>query len=343
MRDHLRKLKVNVVPRGRGRGDDEVYYAANMPLASCAAYAALHWYRMNPSVSVDSGVLQDLVPQHPEFRHKHNRPYLNTLALLRAPQCSKMVVHMLATAGRAADANVVVAYETRALVFGALVAYELGVSFVPVRTMGSQPGLKLVDSNVSGSMASYREEEHMVMDGYSFVPSDRVMIVDDVVCTGSTTTALQRLVEAQGAEVVGCAAVVDLLCDIYLRHPNHTALVTLSHEDTGSVNGDSAMSLCAVSSVALATQPLAFSPSPSPSPSPSAADADADADAGSQEGQPLGSYPETELAAGCGFCRGVCSAKHVETALEAARAEASVAPVMGVEVPMTVQIHPAWL
>ena len=41
-------------------------------------------------------------------------------------------------------------------------------------------------------------------------PYDRVLLVDDLIATGGTAAASCRLVEMSGAEVIGCAFVVEL-------------------------------------------------------------------------------------------------------------------------------------
>jgi hypothetical protein len=72
----------------------------------------------------------------------------------------------------------------------------------------------------------------MVMDGFTFRPCDRVMIVDDVVCTGKTVEAVARLVKASGAEVVGCVTLADLQGNYKIvRIPGHTALVNLKVDE----------------------------------------------------------------------------------------------------------------
>ena len=64
-------------------------------------------------------------------------------------------------------------------------------------------------------------------------PGERVLLVDDVLATGGTAKALADLVQESGAELVGCAFLVELSflrgrdklapCDVY-------ALVTYDHE-----------------------------------------------------------------------------------------------------------------
>jgi adenine phosphoribosyltransferase len=171
-----------------------------------------------------------MLPVHTEHQQK-DRPFINSTALLRVPELTTMVIRAMAREVYAKRANIVVSFDTRAMSFGVVVAYEAGISFVAVRLTGSVMGLKPVSEDMTNP-EGYREEVHMVMDGFTFRPCDRVMIVDDVVCTGKTVEAVARLVKASGAEVVGCVTLADLQGNYNIvRIPGHTALVNLKVDE----------------------------------------------------------------------------------------------------------------
>jgi adenine phosphoribosyltransferase len=44
----------------------------------------------------------------------------------------------------------------------------------------------------------------------AFLPGERVLLVDDLLATGGTAEAGIRLTERRGAQVIGCAFVIDL-------------------------------------------------------------------------------------------------------------------------------------
>ena len=185
-----------------------------------AVYAALHWLRLNGSSTVGPSALSNLLPKHPEFKMKGGRPYLNTPALLWVPALQTKIVHDMATWASSVEANVVVSYGTRAIAFGIMVAYELGLPFVPLRSAKDLTGARVV---TSASM-------DMVMDGYNFLGSDRVIVVDDVISTGRTVKAIKDLVEAQGCSVVGCVSLVDIgtnASEPRERIPGHFALIKI--------------------------------------------------------------------------------------------------------------------
>lgn len=101
--------------------------------------------------------------------------------------------------------DAVVGIEARGLVFGAAVAYQLGVGFVPVRKAGKLPGDTVAES-YDLEYGSAEIEVHA--DAFHRV--QRVVVLDDVLATGGTALAACQLVERAGATVVAFEAVLEL-------------------------------------------------------------------------------------------------------------------------------------
>jgi adenine phosphoribosyltransferase len=101
--------------------------------------------------------------------------------------------------------DLVVGIEARGFIFGAAVAHELGIGFVPVRKAGKLPGrTHSVSYDLEYGSASIEVHED------SFVGGERVLLVDDVLATGGTAAAAWELLEAANAQVVGFEALVEL-------------------------------------------------------------------------------------------------------------------------------------
>jgi adenine phosphoribosyltransferase len=182
-----------------------------MTADASAAYAGLWWYRLTHGTVKDAACMRALVPMHPEFPRK-GAPYVNTLAVLQCPPAAQYIVQRMAAAVLALGANVVVAFETRAMAFAAVVAHATQCAFVPARAVSPDGlvGAHPVGTCVAGDGASYRHNSRVTVDGYAFSTLDRVVVVDDVVRTGATIRALRDLIESCEAEVVGCVAFVSL-------------------------------------------------------------------------------------------------------------------------------------
>jgi adenine phosphoribosyltransferase len=92
--------------------------------------------------------------------------------------------------------DAVVGIESRGFLFGAPIAYRLGVPFVPVRKAGKLPSPVM---SVEYALEYGTSQLDIHKDALS--PGQRVAIVDDVLATGGTAGAAARLVELLGGTV----------------------------------------------------------------------------------------------------------------------------------------------
>ena len=175
--------------------------------ATCAAYAALHYYRfVDLPVDINPALL---LPSHPEVDRK-GQPYVNTLAVMRLPELTDRVIREMAARVQPLLPTVLVAFETRAMAFGAVLAYYCHCAFVPARKELDTVGVDIVREVVNGT-ESYRDTCRIAIDGEPFVVGDRVVIVDDVVSSGATIRALRKLIQKCGVDVVGEISLVNFL------------------------------------------------------------------------------------------------------------------------------------
>lgn len=99
----------------------------------------------------------------------------------------------------------VVGLEARGFILGGAVAHQLGKGFVPIRKQGKLPGRTL-----SQAYALEYGEAVMEIHDDALQPGEKVLMVDDLLATGGTAAAGIKLIERLGAQVVGCAFVIDL-------------------------------------------------------------------------------------------------------------------------------------
>jgi adenine phosphoribosyltransferase len=101
--------------------------------------------------------------------------------------------------------TVVAGLDARGFIIGSVIAYELGVGFVPIRKKGKLP-FTTVEETYELEYGSATVELHTdaVKSG------DRVVLIDDLIATGGTMMAGRKLLEKLGAEVIEGAAIVDL-------------------------------------------------------------------------------------------------------------------------------------
>jgi adenine phosphoribosyltransferase len=101
--------------------------------------------------------------------------------------------------------TVVAGLDARGFIIGSVIAYELGVGFVPIRKKGKLP-FTTVEETYELEYGSATVELHTD----AVKPGDRVVLIDDLIATGGTMMAGRRLLEKLGAEVIEGAAIVDL-------------------------------------------------------------------------------------------------------------------------------------
>ncbi len=99
----------------------------------------------------------------------------------------------------------VVGLEARGFILGGAIAHQLSVGFVPVRKKGKLPG-----TTISQEYKLEYGEAIMEIHDDALEPGEKVLLVDDLLATGGTAEAGIRLVERLGAEIIGCAFVIDL-------------------------------------------------------------------------------------------------------------------------------------
>lgn len=101
--------------------------------------------------------------------------------------------------------TIVAGLDARGFILGSVVAYELGLGFVPVRKKGKLP-FHTIEESYALEYGSASVELHTDAVG----ASDKVLLIDDLIATGGTMMAGKALIERLGATVLECAAVVDL-------------------------------------------------------------------------------------------------------------------------------------
>lgn len=99
----------------------------------------------------------------------------------------------------------VIGLESRGFIFGMPVAYMLDSGFIPIRKPNKLPAKTLKESyELEYGTDSIEIHEDALKKG------DKVLIVDDLLATGGTCAAACNLVYRTGAEIVGCAFVIEL-------------------------------------------------------------------------------------------------------------------------------------
>ena len=131
--------------------------------------------------------------------------FRDVTTLFADPRGFRMAVDQLLHPYAGLRIDQVAGLEARGFILGGAVAHQLGTGFVPIRKKGKLPGATIAQEYT----LEYGEAVMEVHDD-ALAAGQKVLLVDDLLATGGTAEAGIRLIERLGAEVVGCAFVVDL-------------------------------------------------------------------------------------------------------------------------------------
>jgi len=125
--------------------------------------------------------------------------------LTKDKEAFKKAVDMVVEDLKDLDVDYVVGPEARGFLYGAAVAYALGVGFVPVRKQGKLPG---ETSNYEYDLEYGSNTLEIHKDAIE--KGDKIAIVDDLLATGGTILSSAKLVEGLGGEVVAMEFLIEL-------------------------------------------------------------------------------------------------------------------------------------
>ena len=148
--------------------------------------------------------VKDYIRTIVDFPHEGIR-FRDVTTLFADPRGFRMCVDQLLAPYAGMRIDKVAGLEARGFILGGAVAHQLSTGFIPIRKKGKLPGAVISESYT----LEYGEATVEVHDD-AILPGEKVLLVDDLLATGGTAEAGIKLIERLGAQVVGCAFVVDL-------------------------------------------------------------------------------------------------------------------------------------
>jgi orotate phosphoribosyltransferase len=127
---------------------------------------------------------------------RHSGAYLEKFAVLSEPAATSELCGFWAGRYRGVDGNPSVDLVAGPTTGGVILAFETG------RQLGTPA---IFAEEVHGSGHPRREFRR----GFTIMPGERVLLVDDILTTGGSLLAMIPAVEALGGEIVECAVLVD--------------------------------------------------------------------------------------------------------------------------------------
>lgn len=148
--------------------------------------------------------LKQLIREVPDFP-KPGINFYDITTLLKDSQGLKRTLDALKERYKGSQIDTVVGIEARGFFFAPAVAYSLGAGFVPVRKPGKLPSrVEIVEYDLEYGT------DKLAIHQDAIEPGKRVLIVDDVLATGGTASAVTQLVQRLGGHVAGLGFVIEL-------------------------------------------------------------------------------------------------------------------------------------
>lgn len=131
--------------------------------------------------------------------------FRDVTSLMEQPEAYQATIALLVEHYKDLGFTKIVGTEARGFLFGAPLALELGVGFVPVR----KPG-KLPRQTISESYELEYGHDMLEIHTDAIDANDKVLVVDDLLATGGTIEATVKLIRQLGGEVSHAAFVISL-------------------------------------------------------------------------------------------------------------------------------------
>jgi adenine phosphoribosyltransferase len=148
--------------------------------------------------------LKQLIREIPDFP-KPGITFYDITTLLKDKQGFHQTINALQEHYRDISVDVVVGIEARGYFFAPAMAHALGAGFVPVRKPKKLPSLV---RSVEYDLEYGTDQLEIHSDAVE--PGQKVLIIDDVLATGGTASAVARLIELLDGKVVGLGFVIEL-------------------------------------------------------------------------------------------------------------------------------------
>ena len=155
-------------------------------------------------LQVDTEYLKNVVRTVPDWPEK-GVMFRDITPLFQNPQALRLVMDAFVHRYFTREIDVIAGVDARGFLLGVTIAYELNLSFVPVRKKGKLPFKTISeDYELEYGKATIELHEDAIPKGA------RVVLFDDLIATGGTMLAAARLIQRLGGDLVETAAIIDL-------------------------------------------------------------------------------------------------------------------------------------
>ena len=150
-------------------------------------------------------LLENSIRSIPDFP-KPGILFRDITTLLKNGKAFKATIDLLYKKYKGQKIDKIVAVESRGFILGAALAYKLGKGIVLVRKKGKLPYKK-----ISASYALEYGTDTLEIHEDAITPGEKILVVDDLLATGGTVSAVANLVKQLKGKIIALAFVIELV------------------------------------------------------------------------------------------------------------------------------------
>lgn len=156
--------------------------------------------------SEDKKIITDAIREIPDFP-KPGIIFKDISTILNNAEAFGLLMDHLKERYLSMELDFVAGIDARGFIFGAALARDLGVGFVPVRKKGKLPYTTISEKY---SLEYGFDEVEIHIDAFRGIKDARVLLIDDLIATGGTAFAAANLIEKSGGKCVESCFIMSL-------------------------------------------------------------------------------------------------------------------------------------
>lgn len=154
----------------------------------------------------DKKIITDAIREIPDFP-KPGIVFKDITTILNDSQAFGLLMDHLKEKYKEMNLDFIAGIDARGFIFGAALARDLGIGFVPIRKKGKLPYTTISEKY---ALEYGIDEVEIHIDAFRGVKDARVLLVDDLIATGGTAYAAANLIEKSGGKCIGACFIMNL-------------------------------------------------------------------------------------------------------------------------------------
>lgn len=154
----------------------------------------------------DKKVIVDAIREIPDFP-KPGVIFKDISTILNNAQAFGLLMDHLKVRYQDMSLDFVAGIDARGFIFGAALARDLGIGFVPIRKKGKLPYTTISEKYV---LEYGIDEVEIHIDAFRGIENARVLLIDDLIATGGTAFAAANLIQKSGGVCVESCFIMNL-------------------------------------------------------------------------------------------------------------------------------------